>query len=310
LPASMSTSSYDAKAVAYEFGRRCARLGPITVWRESGPLSSRDRAKRQDFSVESETSLYLVSLLGDSALLMRHSGIRIGPYEAVLLDADSCLSFERPAECEAVLLGLPLRYVQQWLTDEQRLLGRRISNRSGWGSALCAFLRQLTPEWIVRAPMSHTWLADQLGTLLSFVAIEMCEPESASKWEVDHLTDRIRAFVAQHYADPALTAGEVASSLRISRRTLHRVLAAEGQTFARVLLEARTQAAVRMLASPLFKRLTTAEVGRRSGFSGASHFAKVLRRHTGTTPLRFRLAHVGPQALFALDPTTSQVVAP
>jgi AraC-like DNA-binding protein len=43
-----------------------------------------------------------------------------------------------------------------------------------------------------------------------------------------------------------------------------------------------------MLASPLFKRVTTAEIGRRAGFLSASHFARVIRNRTGLTPLQLR----------------------
>jgi AraC-like DNA-binding protein len=42
------------------------------------------------------------------------------------------------------------------------------------------------------------------------------------------------------------------------------------------------------LLARLFDRLTTAEIGRRAGFSDASHFVKVLRSRTGQTPLRIR----------------------
>jgi len=57
-----------------------------------------------------------------------------------------------------------------------------------------------------------------------------------------------------------------------------------------MLIQARVDLAVRMLQSPLFDRVTTAEIGRRAGFSDASHFVKVLRRTTGQTPLRMRRA--------------------
>jgi transcriptional regulator GlxA family with amidase domain len=55
-----------------------------------------------------------------------------------------------------------------------------------------------------------------------------------------------------------------------------------------MLMQARVDLAMRMLRSPLFDRMTTAEIGRRAGFSGASHFVKVLRGRTGQTPLRMR----------------------
>jgi AraC-like DNA-binding protein len=46
-----------------------------------------------------------------------------------------------------------------------------------------------------------------------------------------------------------------------------------------------------MLTSPLFNRVTTAEIGRRAGFVSASHFARVIRRRTGRTPLELRHSH-------------------
>jgi AraC-like DNA-binding protein len=65
-------------------------------------------------------------------------------------------------------------------------------------------------------------------------------------------------------------------------------LAVFGETFGEALIAARVQAALRMLRSPLFRRTTIAEIGRRAGFSDASHFTRVLRRHVGMTPLRVR----------------------
>jgi AraC family transcriptional activator of tynA and feaB len=38
----------------------------------------------------------------------------------------------------------------------------------------------------------------------------------------------------------------------------------------------------------LFNRVTTAEVGRRAGFTNSSHFARVMRKRTGHTPLQWR----------------------
>ena len=102
--------------------------------------------------------------------------------------------------------------------------------------------------------------------------------------------DKVRDHIEQRCPDTALRAADVASSLNISRRTVHRALAACGETFGAMLIQARVDLAVRMLQSPLFDRLTTAEIGRRAGFSDASHFTKVLRRRTGKTPLQMRRA--------------------
>ena len=100
--------------------------------------------------------------------------------------------------------------------------------------------------------------------------------------------DQVHDHIVQRCSETSLRAEDVASSLNVSTRTLHRVLAACGETFGAMLIQARVDLAVRMLQSPLFDRLTTAEIGRRAGFSDASHFVKVLRSRTGQTPLRIR----------------------
>jgi transcriptional regulator GlxA family with amidase domain len=85
-----------------------------------------------------------------------------------------------------------------------------------------------------------------------------------------------------------LTAADVADSVNVSVRTLHRTFAAVDETFGTSLIDARARVALRMLTSPLFKRLTTAEIGRRAGFVSASHFARVIHHRTGRTPLQLR----------------------
>ena len=107
------------------------------------------------------------------------------------------------------------------------------------------------------------------------------------------MREHVRNHIRQRCADRSLQAADIANSLNISTRTLHRALGACGDTFGAMLIQARIDLGVRMLHSPLFDRVTTAEIGRRSGFSDASHFVKALRRHTGQTPLQMRRANHG-----------------
>jgi AraC family transcriptional activator of tynA and feaB len=69
---------------------------------------------------------------------------------------------------------------------------------------------------------------------------------------------------------------------------MHRALASSDTTFGAMLINARTHTAIRMLSSPLFRRISTAEVGRRAGFLSASHFLRVIRKRTGMTPPQLR----------------------
>jgi AraC-like DNA-binding protein len=107
------------------------------------------------------------------------------------------------------------------------------------------------------------------------------------------LRDRVRDRIKQRCTETSLQAADIASSLDISKRTLHRALAACEETFGAMLIQARVDVASRMLRSPLFDRVTTAEIGRRAGFSDPSHFTKVMRTRTGQTPLQMRRTRLG-----------------
>jgi AraC-like DNA-binding protein len=106
--------------------------------------------------------------------------------------------------------------------------------------------------------------------------------------ELRSCRDQIPDLLQQRSQERSLVATDIANSLDISLRSLHRTLAANGETFGSLLIQARLEIARRRLNSSLFDRLTTAEVGRRAGFSDASHFAKSVRSRTGKTPLQIR----------------------
>jgi AraC-like DNA-binding protein len=148
----------------------------------------------------------------------------------------------------------------------------------------------LAPEFVVHAPLPHAVLIDQLGALLALTAAELSGSRVGSTPAARSVRDQVHDHITQRCPETSLQAADIASSLNMSTRTLHRALAACGDTFGSMLIQARVDLAVRMLQSPLFDRVTTAEIGRRAGFSDASHFVKVLRRTTGQTPLRMRRA--------------------
>jgi AraC-like DNA-binding protein len=158
---------------------------------------------------------------------------------------------------------------------------------------LTSYVAQLSPEFVVQAPVPQALLIDQLGALLALTASELSGTRAVSTPAERSVRDRVYDHIRQRCPDTTLQVADVASSINLSKRTVHRALAACGETFGAMLIEARVDLAARMLQSPLFDRLTTGEIGRRAGFSDASHFSKALRRCTGQTPLQLRRARHG-----------------
>lgn len=266
-------------------------LGGVSVMRQTGSGNSARRVRR-DIERSGERSFHLLVSL-DTDWTARHRGtLRVRPGEAVLFDSDLPYDIDITKAYEFVHIRFTDAWMQQWLPSPGVLVGRAISAKQGWGRALTAFAQQLSPETVVDSPLPTPLLTDHLGSLLALSAHEIAAPRSPTPAD-RALCERAREAIAQRCQDPSLTAGDVAVQLQVSVRTLHRSLGAAGETFGGAVMAARIAAAVRMLESPLFRRLTTGEIGRRAGFSDPSHFVRVFRARVGQTPLQLRQSRHG-----------------
>ena len=84
------------------------------------------------------------------------------------------------------------------------------------------------------------------------------------------------------------SAAEVAKELGVDRRTLHRHLIREGETFSRILTSTRTEMAKRLLENRDRPLTSVAEM---LGFSALSAFMRWFRTHFGCTATAWRLAN-------------------
>lgn len=100
---------------------------------------------------------------------------------------------------------------------------------------------------------------------------------------------RIREYLMDvEWERPSLSA--LASLCGMSRRTLmRRFKAGTGESLGRHVQRMQFNRACEMLAH---SQLPLKEIGYRLGFSSPANFTAAFRQHTGTTPLRYRRAHV------------------
>jgi AraC-like DNA-binding protein len=102
------------------------------------------------------------------------------------------------------------------------------------------------------------------------------------------VADRVRATIAEELRGGEPTAAHVATRLKMSVRTLNRLLEAEGTTHRELLDAVRGDEAARHLRGD---HLSIAEVAFLLGFSELSSFYRAFKRWTGRTPARFRQEH-------------------
>lgn len=283
----LEMSATSPVAASFASSLDSAALGPVGVNRVRG--SAQDVYRTRSAIARSRHNFFYLLCKTDSAWSASQGDCtaRLLPGDAVLVDSRDRYAFHFPVSADTVSLELPPAWVESWLVEPSRHVGRRIDGQSGWGQALCSFARQLTPETAASPPLPAGLLGDQLGALLALASgseIPSGEPSPSTTGARAALRRRVAEAIRERHAEPGLTATSIAAQLGMSERSLHRCLAEGDQSFAGLLMDCRMAVARRLLAEPRFDRLGIAEIGRRVGLSDASHFVRLCKRHLGATP--------------------------
>lgn len=102
---------------------------------------------------------------------------------------------------------------------------------------------------------------------------------------------RVKAIldvIHAHYSDERLSTAMVAARLNMSERYVHRLLAEQGVTFSRQVMELRLRKAAALLAEPEFDGWRIGQIAYECGFSDLSYFNRCFRRRFGDTPAGVR----------------------
>lgn len=264
-------------------------LGPLAL--VHGVSTAHDCVRGVEHVARSTSRQFHLIVNRQSSWNLRHRDwTHIGCGDAVLLDSSLGHYLNFVEAFDNVHLVLPEAWLGQWLPDPGVLAGRPLPADASWARALTTFVAQLLPETVHHGALPTSLIVDHLGALLALCANQLSGESVPPALRQRQLRDLVQEAIVQRCTEYSLGAPEIAMALGISVRTLHRTLAACGQTFGATLMTARVALATRMLESPLMARLTISEIGRRAGFSDASHFARVFRRHTGRTPVQIRHA--------------------
>ncbi|MFC5523703.1 AraC family transcriptional regulator [Polaromonas jejuensis] len=265
-----------------------AQLGPLIVSRLGGSTHDAYRTRKDIARAQEFTYLLTVGVGCSWRHWKKDREALLLPGDVLLADTREELSVHWPPDCLALNVRLPIEWLQAWIADPRQLVGRRISGDAGWGKVLSNYMSQVTPELAMAPPLPAQVMADQMGALLALAAQEVLGYVPESQAPDVQQCDRIHACIEQRCSELQLTAADVAASLNLSPRTLHRTLAAHGETFGKTLIDARLDVAFRMLLSRTFDRITVAEIGKRAGFLDPSHFSRVCRLRFGHTPNSLR----------------------
>jgi two-component system response regulator YesN len=96
-----------------------------------------------------------------------------------------------------------------------------------------------------------------------------------------------RKYIELHFMDPDLSLHQVAAQVNLSPSHFSTVFAQEtSTTFKEYLTDVRIKRAKELLC---MTALRAAEIAYQVGYSDPHYFSHIFRKHTGLTPIQFRL---------------------
>jgi AraC-like DNA-binding protein len=265
-------------------------LGGMSVVRQKGSAHHCFAAARHVARNEGEHNYHLLVNVSSSWNIDMLGRVGMAPGEAIVTDSSMPWDIDIPSDYEFVHLKMSESWLRQWLHQPAAMVGHRISMDSTWGRALASFVAPLSHAFLEKSPLPVSMIVDHVGSLLALAAQDMRLAPDAQpiRRSEQALLDRIKDTMRQMCASPTLTATEVAAATDLSLRTFHRCFQRAGETFGNTLTQMRCGYGLRMLESPLFRRVGIGEIARRAGFNDASHFSRVVRSRTGLTPSQIR----------------------
>lgn len=275
LEASARTAQVEDFGLQLARGRRLANLGPISIVLREEPTG------RQAL----DTLLRYLRLL-NASLLTR---IEDGP-EVVIIREEVLLDSTAPVrQAIELAIGVMFRILQELLgpdwqprrvcfshrapansSSHRALFGAPLEFNSSFNGIVCA-----AKDLQARLPTAESGMAPHARRFL----------DQALGRSGNNTANAARQLVAALLPGGRCTADQVAQHLAMDRRTLHRHLQADGETFSSLMQAVRSEFALRKIMD---SDHAMAELAELLGFSGASAFAFWFRRRFGCTVSAWR----------------------
>lgn len=261
------------------------RVGEMSARRAGGAVRGEAHIRRAD------PDLYKIDVLAAG-----RGAIEQGSRQAALEPGDFALvDLSRPARwhmdsARIVAVLFPPALLPLSRDEVARLTALRIRGDRGAGALVSSLARQLVShldDWDgASGARFGTAIVDLLAAGLA-ARLDRGErvPERARKGA---LLARIRAFIEERLADPALSPGEIAAAHHISLRYLHRLFEEEQATVAGWIRRRRLERCRGDLLDPARTGEPVAAIGMRWGFRDPAHFNRRFRAAYGVPPGEYR----------------------
>jgi AraC-like DNA-binding protein len=252
------------------------------------PAHEIDRTSR-DISRD-RSDAYLLSLQLGGIAQLREGGreTKLKPGELGLVDARRPFSVMLSGDVRRIVAILPRRMVHRYAPMWRDLSALRIGETEPSVDLLREYVVRLAdPAYAVDGAVAEV-LGENLCALLGVVVGHHVGGLADAHPQRDLHLEALLAYIRRNCSDPDLSPSAAAAHLRVSVRTVHKLMERTERSFGEWLLDERLHRCVRMLQDPTQVRRKISDIAWTCGFNDLSHFNNVFRSRLDTTPSDLR----------------------
>jgi len=250
----------------------------------SSPLSFFKRPSDSSFS-ENRFCIVITQFGGVRRYQQNGTSVLLHPGDSTVIDSASPWSSSCSTDCSRLYLRVPRWIMEDHLQRAEIPLAQRINGNARDGAVLCRLSHSLYNE---AGRMSEEEGAAALEAYFEVLGDCLGEQSHAAARAVE-LRRQIHRYIGTHLSESSLGAAEIASSVGISVRHLHRLFLVTGSTLGQHIRSRRLTGCRADLANPRMQKRTITEIAFFWGFSDSAHFSHAFRNEFGTSPRAFRV---------------------
>jgi len=205
-----------------------------------------------------------------------------------MVDARRPFSVTLSGDVHRIVAILPRRMVHRYAPMWRDLSALRIGETEPSVDLLREYVVRLAdPAYAVDGAVAEV-LGENLCALLGVVVGHHVGGLADAHPQRDLHLEALLAYIRRNCSDPDLSPSAAAAYLRVSVRTVHKLMERTERRFGEWLLDERLHRCVRMLQDPTQVRRKISDIAWTCGFNDLSHFNNVFRSRLDTTPSDLR----------------------
>lgn len=253
--------------------------GPLYVSAIRSTAQVVQRGPAQITRAPGEHYFLIVQQAGTGLVVQQDRHAALFPGDAVLVDTRRPYTLMFDRDFAQLSISIPLQCLEP-RRREHVPTGVRIANVGPLVSGYLDLFRDLDGQ-------GHTAHA-LVNNVLELLDVLAARPETLEQRRDSRLA-RVQDYVRRYFPDPALGAQRAADANHLSVRLLHKLFAADGQSFGETLREVRLEHGRRRLLDAGCV-LTILEISLESGYENFSCFTRAFKQRFGLTPSEYRAA--------------------